>query len=55
MGIEYRRKIVKRGNSYSVTIPHEFLWALEGDPSDYEAVWSFDSKVMKPTLEFRKN
>lgn len=49
-----KRSIFERGKGFAVDIPIEFLYALEGEPMDYDVVWGFDDKAGKPCIKFEK-
>lgn len=52
-GVEFKRKLYKRGSSYETTIPMPLLFALDKG-NKYNVVFSYDSSANKWFIKFEE-
>jgi len=53
VGVEFRRRLYKRGSSFETTVPMPLLFALEKNKK-YNVVFSFDGVVNRWYLKFEE-
>ncbi len=52
-GVEFKRKLYKRGSSYETTIPRPILFALDKNHK-YNVVFSYDETANKWFIKFEE-
>ena len=52
-GLEFRRRLYKRGSSYETTVPMPLLFALDKEDK-YNVVFSFDPDVNRWFIKFEE-